>query len=223
MVDLLSTLLPLCLAATLSPVLLTEQLLILGRSGARSGLAYLAGVVVVLAAATAVALVVGTTLQLPGRPRLSAQTDIGLGAALIVLGVAARLLGLRRRPSGAGHPAPKKTKKASGDSPVAAFTLAVGSMAADFTTLALVLVAAKDIASSRADLLTLVVAVLMLLVFGSLPAWLPLLVTAVSPRRGLAALQGLSAFVTKHGRTIVLILVVAVGVYLVVRGIVRLG
>lgn len=221
MIDLLSTLLPLCLAATLSPVLLTEQLLILGKSGARSGLAYLAGLVVVLAAATAVALLVGTTLQLPARPHLSAQTDIALGAALIVLGIAARLLGLRRRREGAGHAARKKTK--SSDSPLAAFTLAVGSMATDVTTLALVLVAAKDIAASRAGLLTLVVAVLMLLAFGSLPAWLPLLVAALSPRRGLAALQGLSAFVTKHGRTVVLILVVAVGVYLVVRGIVRLG
>ncbi|HNM98271.1 MAG TPA: hypothetical protein PKK40_10030, partial [Marmoricola sp.] len=65
--SLLSTVLPLGLAAAVSPVMLSEQIVVLGR-GRKGAVAYLAGVAGVLVALIAVVLLAGRSLQLPSAP-----------------------------------------------------------------------------------------------------------------------------------------------------------
>ena len=69
----------------------------------------------------------------------------------------------------------------------------------------------------------LLVALLVVLLFGCLPAWLPIAVATASPRHGRAALRAFGDFVTRHGRRLALSLTVLLGGYLVVRGLFGLG
>jgi Sap, sulfolipid-1-addressing protein len=209
---LLSTLLPMCIASAVSPVMLTEQTVVLGLAGRRGAAAYALGTAVVLAAVAAGVLLVGRSLQLPTAPHLTAQTDVGLGVLLIVGAVA--LTRLPRRP-------PRPPRQHATSLP-ASFGFGAFSMATNFTTLALVVAMLKDVSASGPGAAGVAVAILAVLLFGCLPAWLPLGITLFAPARGEQALRAFAGFVNRHGWLIALGLTAAVGVYLFVRGLVHL-
>ncbi|MEZ5093854.1 hypothetical protein [Nocardioides sp.] len=96
-------------------------------------------------------------------------------------------------------------------------------MATNFTTLAVVVTALKDVSASGVGMAGVGLALAFVLFFGCLPAWLPIAVATASPRHGRAALREFGTLVTRHGRTIGLSLTAVVGGYLVVRGMVGLG
>jgi hypothetical protein len=182
---------------------------------------------VVLVGLVGAVLLVGQSLHLPKFGRLGAKIDLVLGISLLVLVVVAQVFHLRRSPRGSSGGSDEAdgsedTKRQAG-SPRGAFGLGVASMAANFTTAALVVVASKDISASTSGPVARGTGVVTVLVFGSLPAWAPILVAAISPKRGLVAIQDFSGWVHRNGRTLSFVLVAAVGAYLIYRGAARLG
>ena len=128
MIHLLSVLVPVALAAGVSPMMFSEQLLLLGTSdGRRAGRRYLAGTATVLAVLIAAVVTLGGSLALPHAPTLSAGLDVVLGLTLLAVAV---LVHLRR-------PRPRRRKNTRGSQ--AAFGFGVFSMATNFTTLPLVI------------------------------------------------------------------------------------
>lgn len=214
LIKLLALIVPLGLAGAVSPVLLTEQTVMLSsQGGRRCGLAFAVGAVTVLAAFVVVLVLFGRSIKLPKTPHLDAQLDVVVG--VLLLGVAA-LMRLRK-------PDEKKRKPARGElSPRAALTFGCFSMATNFTTLALMVPAAKEIAASQAELPGRALATLLLIALAAIPAWLPLALTAVAPEAAGRVLGRLNAVTSKHGRQIGHWLLVIVGLYFTVRGAVRL-
>lgn len=215
MVTLLLGLLPLALAATASPVMLTEQAVILaGPGGRRAAWAYAAGTVMLLGVLVVLVVTAGQSLSLPQAPRLSASLDLVVGAGLVALAALLRA-GRRLRPA-------RPPRERRDLSPGRAAGFGAFSMATNVTSLALVVPAAKDIAASREPLVVCVVAGVLLVAVVCLPAWAPVALTEISPARAGRVLARLHDLIDAHGRTLVTVLVAAGGAYLVVRGVVRL-
>ena len=59
-------------------------------------------------------------------------------------------------------------------------------------------------------------------VVAAVPAWLPLAMTLVAPDPTRRGLQALGDFIETRGRLVTVLLLAAVGLFLVVRGIVRM-
>ncbi|MEI2778435.1 MAG: GAP family protein [Tetrasphaera sp.] len=212
MTHLLSTLMPLCLAAGISPVMFSEQLLLVsGRGGRRSATAFAAGTVAVLAVLTALVVTVGGSLSLPRTPTLSARLDVALGGLLLALAAL-----VRKR-----APRPPKPATTEPDRSVAsAFGFGVFSMATNLTTLPLVIAAAKDIAASGVSVVWMALAIALLLIGGCLPAWTPLVLERVPG--GQRTMAAISDTLDRHGRSLVVLALGGAGVLFVSKGLLAL-
>ena len=213
MLALLAVVAPLGLSAAVSPVMLSEQVVVVGGPrGRRLGTLYAVGAVSVLVVVVVVVSVVGRTLRLPTAPHLDAGADIVLGVALLAV---ARLVH-RHRSRG-----PRDERPHRAMTPPVALGFGVVSMATNVTTLAIVVVAVKEVTASGDPALDRVPALALLVVLASAPAWLPVLVTLLpgSAGRVLVAVN----LVSRHGRQVIVVLLVALGAFLVVRGTVHLA
>jgi threonine/homoserine/homoserine lactone efflux protein len=143
-IQLLALVIPLGLAGAISPVLLTEQTVVLaGPNGRRTARWFAAGAMVTLFAFVCVLVVFGRSISLPKTPHLNATLDVVIGALLLALSL---FLHLR-------EPKAKTEKPARGEmNPRAAYAFGTVSMATNFTTLALIIPAAKEIAASHVEL-----------------------------------------------------------------------
>ena len=92
-------------------------------------------------------------------------------------------------------------------------------MATNFTNLALVVVAAKGIATADLDRAERILLILVVVAISSLPVWLPLAATKMAPRAGQRALDTVHRLIIDHGRAVVVVLFLAAGAFLVARGI----
>jgi threonine/homoserine/homoserine lactone efflux protein len=212
---LLVVLVPLGLAASVSPVMLTEQtVLIAGPEGRRSGLMFAAGTATVLAVLVGSVVLVGQSLSLPRAPHLNASLDLCLGGLLLVLAVLLRRRRTRERDS--------ERRTHGRMSAPAAFAFGIFSMATNVTTLALVVPAAKEAASRHLALWEGLLAAALLVVLASAPAWGPVALEAAAPRTAARFLDRLNHVIHSHGRLLVVLLIAAAGAFLVVRGIVSL-
>lgn len=211
--DLLSYLIPMALASGVSPMMFSEQMLVLSGSGGRwAALRYLAGTATIVLVVVGLVLTIGRTVSLPSAPRLSAGLDLALGALLVVIALLVRVRG-DRRPR---HP------KAAGQSHHrhhAAYAFGLFSMATNFTTLPLVVAASKNVASSGVGPAGIAVGVVVVVVGACLPAWLPLLIDRLPGAR--RAVEDLSHFVDTHGRTLLVLALAGIGLFLIVKGIVE--
>lgn len=215
MLQLLALIIPLGLAGAISPMLLTEQTVILsGPNGARTGRIFAIGAVGTLLAFVCVLVVFGRSISLPKTPHLDATLDAVIGALLIAL---ALFLHLRRTKQVEAKP-----PRGAMDSR-AALTFGMFSMATNFTTLALIVPACKEIAASNVDLAERFVVALVLVALASIPAWLPLALTAVAPGPANRGLKAFGDCIQRSGRLATVILVALVGVFLLARGILRLA
>jgi threonine/homoserine/homoserine lactone efflux protein len=213
---LLLVLLPLGLAAAVSPVMLTEQTVLLATpDGRRTGLLYATGTVVVLTLLVGGVVLLGQSLSLPAAPHLDAALDLLLGALLCAI---ALMLHLWRR----SDPSTSRQHTRKRMSPPAAFGFGVFSMATNVTTLALVAPAAKEIAASDVAAWEGVVAAALLVSLGCVPAWAPVVLVAVAPQTAGGLLDRLELLIQRHGRLLVVVLIAAAGVFLLVRGAARL-
>ncbi|QBR90915.1 GAP family protein [Nocardioides euryhalodurans] len=216
MLHLLIVVLPLGLAAAVSPVMVTEQAVLLaGPRGRRTAALYAAGTGTVLAGLVGAVLLLGRSLSLPRAPQLDASLDLLIGGLLLAL---AAVLGV-------WHPGRRRTKERSHRplTPAGAFAFGAFSMATNVTTLALVVPAAKEIAASPLAVWEHVTAALLLVGVVCLPAWGPVALTSVAPGPASRLLARMQRLIDRHGRLLVTLLIVAAGGFFVVRGILRLA
>jgi len=209
----LTLIVPLGLAGAVSPVLLTEQTVLLaGDGGLRAGTRFAAGAVLVLLVVVSATALFGGAISLPSRPHLSATLDLVLGAALLIVATLVRRP--RKRPQQAGEHSAHRTQ--------AAFPFGVVSMATNFTTLALLLPAAKDVAAAHVGVVARAFLVLVLVGLASAPAWLPVALARSAPGVGLRALDAIGDLIARRGRALTAAALVVAGLFFVARGIVRL-
>lgn len=214
--QLLAFLLPLGLASAVSPMMLSEQVVLLStRRGVPAASAYAAGTVTVAALLVAAVVGLGTGLQLPTTPHLDATLDLWLGGALLL--VVGALLGWRRR-----HRAGPEKQRRRDVRPPAAYAFGVLAMATNITTLALLLPASKEIAASSVTEVGKLAAAALLVVLACLPAWGPLSVVAVAPRASTEVLGRIQGGIDRHGPTVILVFLGGLSLFLLGRGVYRL-
>ena len=214
MLSVLALVVPLALAGAVSPVMLTEQAVLLaGRDGRRVAGCYAIGVGGTALAFLSLLVLFGRSISLPEEPRLSASLDIVLGFLLVLIAAVLRY----RRPR---TPKPKKPRK-HGLSPIPALGFGVFSMATNFTTLAIMVPVAKEVAASDLDVPARLIVICIVAVVTALPAWLPIAMTLVAPAPTRRGLQALSDFIDRRDRLVTVLLLAAVGLFLVGRGIVH--
>lgn len=190
-------------------MMLTEQTVLLaGRDGRRSAGRYALGTVVVATVYVGALVVWGHAISLPKRPTLSASMDIVAGVVLILLAVAIQVR----------HPAESDRPGRTEMGPRAAFSFGVFSMATNFTSLAILLPAAKDVAADVTNVFGRVALVAVLVALATMPAWIPLAATGVAPGTARRGLDWLSNLISKYGRRIAVVLIAGLGVVLTVRG-----
>ena len=218
----LAVVIPLGLGGAVSPVMLTEQTVLLaGPDGGRAGVRYAAGVVLTTFVIVVAIVLFGRAISLPTEPHLDATLDLVVGLVLVNLAVLVLVTGRRRGGS------PSRTggddRGASGSRQArAAFPFGVFAMATNVTTLALIAPAAKEIARTDAEIAAATVLVLVLVGLVSMPAWVPLVLTKVGrgpSQRGLAAVQNQIA---RRGRGFTVGLLSAAGLFFIGRGLIRL-
>lgn len=215
MLSVLALLLPIGLAGAVSPVLLTEQTVLLsGPGGRRVSTAFAAGVILVLSLLVAGLVIFGRAIELPRLPHISARVDVVLGLLLLAL-----VLYLRRPSDKAEKP---RERDRSGLNNRAAFAFGMFAMATNFTTIVLMFPGAKEIASSHLDVPEQVVAAAFLVILASMPAWVPLALTSVAPDTAQRVLGAIGDGLEKHGKTATTVLIAGVGIYLIARGVARL-
>lgn len=218
----LAVIIPLGLGGAVSPVMLTEQTVLLaGPGGDRAGVRYAAGVVLTTFVIVVAIVLFGRAISLPTEPHLDATLDLVLGLVLVNVAVLVRVSG--RRTSGSPSRQGGDDRVASGSGPArSAFAFGVFAMATNFTTLALIAPAAKDISRPDAEIAATTVLVLVLVGLVSMPAWVPVALTRVAPgpsQRGLAAVRDQIA---RRGRGFTVGLLSAAGLFFIGRGLIRL-
>lgn len=214
MLHLLAFVIPLGLAGAISPVLLTEQAVVLaGPNGRRSATWFALGAVVALTVWVAALVLFGRSISLPKEPHLSASVDIAVGALLLALGTYFYV----RQPKEEVQKEPRGGMNAR-----AALVFGLVSMATNVSTLALVIPGAKEIAASHIGLAERGIVAIVLIALASIPAWLPLALTAIAPGPAERGLKSFGDFIQRSGRLATVLLLAGVGVFFVIRGILRL-
>lgn len=210
----LGVVVPLGLAGALSPVMLTEQTVLLaGPGGRRAAGRYATGAALALLIFTGVLVLCGRSISLPQEPHLDATLDLVLGTLLLALAALLR----RGRPR-----APRRPRARAQVGPRAALAFGVGAMATNLTTLALVVPAAKEVAASDLGLAGRAAVVVVLVGLASAPAWVPVALTAVAPGPAERALRAVADLIRRRGRLLTVWLLAAFGVLLDLRGLLRL-
>jgi hypothetical protein len=93
----LAVVIPLGLGGAVSPVMLTEQTVLLaGPDGGRAGVRYAAGVVLTTFVIVVAIVLFGRAISLPTKPHLDATLDLVLGVVLVTVSVLAFVLGRPR-------------------------------------------------------------------------------------------------------------------------------
>ena len=212
----LALVLPLALVGAVSPVMLSQQTVLLSRpDGRRLAIRYALGVAATLLIIVTTLVFFGRSIALPDEPRLSAGLDVGLGAAL--LAVAGLVLARHR-----SHRSRPRVPKQRSLGPNAALGLGVFSMLTNLTTITVLVPVAKEIAASGLGVIAQISVALVVVAVAALPAWLPVALSVAAPGpadRGLRALAGL---LERHGSQLVVGLLTALGAFLVGRGVVHL-
>lgn len=207
--------LPLGSASALSPMMLTEQTVLLaGPNGRRVASRYAVGTALVVSFYVGALVFWGNAISLPKRPTLSARMDIALGALLIALAII-----IQRR----GHSGSRQRSSTHVIGPSTAIGFGVFAMATNFTTLALLLPAAKDIAASSVNAAGRVVLIAVLVLLSTMPAWVPIATTRVAPGPAARVLDALGDLISRRGKTLVVSLLAALAAVLVGRGVLHLA
>jgi uncharacterized membrane protein YbhN (UPF0104 family) len=218
----LAVVIPLGLGGAVSPVMLTEQTVLLaGPDGGRAGVRYAAGVVLTTFVIVVAIVLFGRAISLPTEPHLDATLDLVVG--LVLVNVAGLVLVSGRRRGGSPSRKGGDDRGTSGSRRArAAFPFGVFAMATNVTTLALIAPAAKEIARTDAEIAAATVLVLVLVGLVSMPAWVPLALTRVAPGPGQRVLAVLREQIARRGRGFTVGLLTAAGLFFIGRGLIRL-
>jgi threonine/homoserine/homoserine lactone efflux protein len=219
----LAVVIPLGLGGAVSPVMLTEQTVLLaGPDGGRAGVRYAAGVVLTTFVIVVAIVLFGRAISLPTKPHLDATLDLVLGVVLVNVAVLVFVLGRRR----CGSPSRKggdDRRRASGSRQSrAAFSFGVFSMATNVTTLALIAAAAREISRADAEIAAVAVLVLVLVGLVTTPVWVPLALTRAAPGSSQRAFAALREQIARRGRVVTVGLLSAAGLFFIGRGLIRM-
>lgn len=218
MSDLVTHVTPLALGAAVSPSILTMSVLILSRDHGRSRMVAftIANLIVLTAIGIAGFFAFKGTIPTdrpPSANAAAAAVDTALGLILVIFGIRAML-----RPAPEA-PAKEESKPDSGPQTVRFFLLGVVLMLSNFTTLALFLPADKEIVIATVPAGDKAIVLAGLIVVATVTAWLPLLLTVTVPRLAAPVLAALDRFTTVHRKAITVVVCLAFGAYLLVKGI----
>lgn len=210
MSDLLAQIVPLALAAAISPVLFLLQLntLTSERPLAR-GSALTAGAAVVLIVGSTLGVALGGT-GFSDRETLQAIISLGFGILLMLLGLRA-LLKPPKPKEPDPHPKPS--------SPRRSFVAGMGGMASNITTFALyipalALIGASDLPLGQRGLAALIILLLTLSI-----VWVPLALAAFVPGASTRYLPAFGAWMNRNDRWIQVALGFGFGIFLAIKGI----
>jgi threonine/homoserine/homoserine lactone efflux protein len=219
----LAVVIPLGLGGAVSPVMLTEQTALLaGPDGRRAGVRYAAGVVLATLVVVVALVLFGRAISLPAEPHLDASLDLIVGLVLVLVAV---LVLISRRRRGGGSPGPNGADErgASGSRQArAAFPFGVFSMATNFTTVALIAAAAKEISRTDTQIAPAAVLVLVLVVLVTAPAWVPVALTRIAPGPSQLGLAAARQQIARRGRVVTVALLSSAGLFIIGRGLLRL-
>jgi hypothetical protein len=191
----LAVVIPLGLGGAVSPVMLTEQTALLaGPDGRRAGVRYAAGVVLATLVVVVALVLFGRAISLPAEPHLDASLDLIVGLVLVLVAVLVR----------------------------AAFPFGVFSMATNFTTVALIAAAAKEISRTDTQIAPAAVLVLVLVVLVTAPAWVPVALTRIAPGPSQLGLAAARQQIARRGRVVTVALLSSAGLFFIGRGLLRL-
>jgi cytochrome c biogenesis protein CcdA len=210
MSSLLGQIIPLALAAAISPVIFLLQVNTLtGPRPIARGSALTAGAAIVLIVVSAIGVALGGT-GFSSRDSLQAILNIVLGALLVAVGLRALL-----RP-----PKPKPSEQDAKPTSIGrSFLTGAGGMASNVTTFALYIPALALIAGSELGLGKRGIAALIILAITLMLAWVPLVLAAAVPGVPSRLLPALGEWMTRNNRWIQVVLGFGFGIWLVAKGI----
>lgn len=205
--------LPFALAGAVSPMVLTEQTVVLASSdGRRTAVRFAAGAILTLFVYVVLLTAFGRLISLPTHLSFSAGLDVALGIALLLL--AAFFWHRGKTKKSKKEVTEARPKVTSGQ----AFGIGVAGMATNVTTIAVMVPAAKIISSSGLGILEDLILALLLVAIAGIPAWLPVALTMIAPGPAEKFLRTLGELLGRFGRLLVVALFVGLGIYLIIRG-----
>jgi hypothetical protein len=210
MSSLLAEVVPLALAAAISPVVFLLQLNTLtGPRPIARGAALTAGAAIVLIVGSTIGVALGGT-GFAERDSLQAAINLAFGALLIGVGLRALLRPPKPKPA---EPDPKPTSIGR------SFLAGAGGMASNVTTFALYIPALALIAGSKLPLGQRGLAGLIILLITLMVAWVPLLIAAIVPGATSRLLPALGGWMTENNRWIQVVLGLGFGIWLAAKGV----
>lgn len=214
--ELLSKVIPLALGAAVSPAVLTALVLILGgRRAIARGMAFTAGVFLVLAALTASGLLI-THHSHPSATRTQISHDIYglLGIVLVSLAIVSML---RSRTHSDTDTPVHTSDPGTSSGLLTVFGLGFGLMISNLSTILLFLPAMHAVSASPASTGAKTVAVAVTLAITSIPVTAPMLLRICLPRRSVPIFGAINRFVSDHQRAITITVEIGFGLYLISR------
>ncbi|MFZ9668422.1 MAG: GAP family protein [Solirubrobacterales bacterium] len=214
--------LPFALAGAISPMVLTEQTVLLTTAGGRrTASIYAAGAVLVLTVYISLLLLFGNLISFPAHESFSASVDLGLGIALLLFASFLRHRGKVKAARRVEKKEKQDARMAVG--PAQAFGFGVLGMATNVTTLAALIPAAKIISERENGLIDNAVLGLIVVVIAAIPAWIPIVLTLIAPGPADRFLKALGDFFHRRGRLVLVLIFGLLGAYLIVTGLLKLA
>ena len=225
MAQALGDILPLAMGIAISPLAIIAVILMLITPRARAnGVSFLLGWMLGLAAVATVVLVVSESLGVTSSP---SHDHSWVGAVKLVLGLALLILAgleLRRRPKPGQEPStPKWMKELDRTTPPGALGLSVVLSSVGPKTFALGAVAALAVAQSSLSGADQALAVVVLVVIGSLGILAPVAVYLARGRKAAERLQEWKDWLVAHDAAVAGALLLVFGVLLIGKGIIGLA
>jgi hypothetical protein len=215
--DLLSKVLPLSLGAAVSPTVLVLTLVILsGKRAIARGAVYLFAILLVLGGLTALGLV-GVRHGPPSQSQIDITrgVDAVAGSLLLLLALSTVLKKWLRDPAKPTDEPPPDAERNPGLLP--AFVLGLVVMVSNFSTILLYLPDMRVISDAQVSTSGKVLAVIIAFVITSLPATAPFGYRVVAPKSSGRMFSKLHEVISRHQRTIGVVVELIFGVYLVVK------
>lgn len=219
--NLFAKMIPLGLAAAVSPTMLATALFILGlkdRPRERMSI-YIAGgaLAVVIIGAAAIAVGGAVAVKSSGSSKVSGTIDLALGALLLFLGI--RNL-IKKLDAGGDKRSGKSRimKYVEGSGLFSFFFLGVVMMATNFSSLVFYLAAAKETADSGLAFPIEAAAMVIVAFFMLLPAVLPLTLAIMAPGIADRVTAALNNLINRYGTYIGPLIALLFGVYLLFEG-----
>lgn len=217
MSELLSTVIPLSLGAAFSPTVLAFTIVIIGgKNSPRARIAYMIlGMSIVLAGIMFTASAVSQISKNVGVQRFFEMLDIALGIFLLYLGARSLL----------GKPKEDKSKKRSHNyagsnlSPTQFIPIGFLVMLTDVTSLVLFIPAIRNTALASVSALDKIFVAMIPFTAVLAPAFVPLLVVIISPKKAGRAMAAIDVWLKKHSRVTSAAVSFIFGVFLLWRGI----